>query len=307
MDKTALIFPGQGVQVVGMGKAIADAYPAARAVFEQADQVLGFDLSALCFRGPIERLSATDVQQPAIFVTGLAIWEAVRSVRSDLASPDSAGGLSLGEYMALCAAGSLTFADGLRVVQERGRLMQAASRVLPSGMATIIGLNRSAVQQIVDEARRDDVLVVANHLAGDLVVISGQLSALDRACKLAEAASARINRLEVAGAFHSPLMAPAAEALGEVLSTIEVRRPRIPVVSNVTGDYHNGPQEIRSLLQQQVVRPVEWACAVERLVRDGCHRVIAVGPGASQRAIIRRIDRSIEVSVVDSPADIEKA
>jgi [acyl-carrier-protein] S-malonyltransferase len=305
MDKTALIFPGQGVQVVGMGKAMAEAHPASRHLLEQANDILGFDLRAVCFNGPIEQLSATDVQQPAIFIASLAIWEAVQSARPELA-PAAAGGLSLGEYMALYASGSMSLADGLRLVRERGRLMQSASEAAPGGMATVIGLDRAAVQALVDEARQGDILVVANHLAGDLIVISGQKTALDRACRLAEGTSARINRLDVAGAFHSPLMASAAEALGEVLSKTEIRSPKIPVVSNVTGDYHSGPEEIRSLLRQQVVRPVEWAASVQRLVADGCRRMIAVGPGASQRAILRRVDRSLEVSVVDSPADIEK-
>jgi len=306
MDKLALIFPGQGAQVVGMGRAVAEAHAPAGAVFEQANDVLGFDLRGLCFDGPADRLSATDVQQPAIFATSVAIWEALRAARPDVAQPSAAGGLSVGEYMALYAAGGMSLADGLRAVQQRGRWMQLASEARPSGMATLIGLDRAKVEQIVAEARQDEVLIAANYLAGDLIVVSGERGALDRACELAESASARVNRLDVAGAFHSPLMAPAAEALGELLGEIELRRPQIPVASNVTAGYHDSPAEMRSLLREQVIRPVEWARSIERLVADGCGRMLAIGPGSSQRSIIRRVDRSVKVLVVDSPGDIEK-
>ncbi len=305
MNKTALIFPGQGVQVVGMGRAVAESCPASQSLFKRANDVVGFDLQELCFHGPAERLSATDVQQPAIYTAALAIWEALRSQTPGL-SPAAAAGLSLGEYMALTAAGSLRFEDGLRLVQQRGRLMQAASETRPSGMATIIGLDRQAVQRIVEQARQGDTLVAANFLADDLIVVSGERSALDRACQLAEASQARVNRLDVAGAFHSPLMEPAARALGEILASIKIAPPQLPVVSNVTGDYHKSPPEICTLLQQQVIRPVEWSRSIQRLAADGCRRMIAIGPGASQRTIVRRIDRSVNVVVVETPADIGK-
>ncbi|MBN1346158.1 MAG: ACP S-malonyltransferase [Phycisphaerae bacterium] len=306
MDKVAVIFPGQGAQVVGMGREMAEAHEPAAAVFEQANDVLGFDLRDLCFNGPPERLSETDLQQPAIFATSVAIWEALRAARPEVAQVAAAGGLSLGEYVALYVAGSISLADGLRAVQQRGRLMQAASQAVPSGMATIIGLDRPAVEEIVAKAREEQVLVVANHLADDLIVISGQTEAVDRACELAEQASARVNPLDVAGAFHSPLMSSAAEGLTPVLDGIEVKTPEIPVVSNVTAGYHDAPSRTRSLLTRQVVRPVEWARSIQRLAADGCRHMLAVGPGSSQRTIIRRVDRSINVSVVDLPGQIEK-
>jgi [acyl-carrier-protein] S-malonyltransferase len=289
-----------------MGKAVAEAYAPARAVFEQANDVLGFDLSGLCFAGPVDRLSATDLQQPAIFATSIAIWEAVRTAWPESVPLSAASGLSLGEYMALYAAGSLSLADGLRAVHQRGQLMQAASQARPGGMATLIGLDRSAAEDIIATAREGDDLVLANHLAADLIVISGDRPALERACSLAEARSAPVNRLDVAGAFHSPLMAPAADAMGQVLAAVDVRTPEIPVVSNVTAGYHDSPTEIRSLLQKQVICPVEWAGSIERLVADGCVRMLAIGPGSSQRSIIRRVEPSIKVTVVDSPRDIEK-
>lgn len=285
---------------------MAEAHEPARAVFEQANDVLGFDLRKLCFEGPVDRLSATDVQQPAIFATSAAIWEAARAARPELARLSGAGGLSLGEYTALYAAGGISFADGLRVVSERGRLMQAASQATSSGMATLIGLDRSAVDEIVGRARQEQVLVAANYLAADLIVISGERSAVDRACQLAEAASARINPLDVAGAFHSPLMASAAVGLGSLLDAVEFKPLEIPVVSNVTGRYHDSASNTRELLRQQVVQPVEWAGSIERLAADGCGRMLAVGPGSSQRSIIRRADRSIKVSVIDTPADLDK-
>ncbi len=306
MDKVGVIFPGQGAQAVGMGKTVAEAFEPARIVFERADEALGMDLSSLCFSGPPEKLSATDVQQPAIFATGIAIWEALRSAKPDLATPAAAGGLSLGEYMALYVAGSLTLEDGLQAVRQRGRLMQEASETCPSGMATLIGADRAEAEDIVARAREGQVLVVANHLADDLIVISGEQAALDRACALAESIAGRVNRLDVAGAFHSPLMASAAEGLRRVLADIDVRPCKIPVVSNVTAGYHGSPSETRSLLERQVVEPVEWAGAVKRMVAEGCRRMLAIGPGSSQRSILRRVDRSVKVQVVDSPADIEK-
>ncbi len=306
MDKLAVIFPGQGAQTVGMGRAVAEASEAAAAVYEQANEALGVDLRSLCFDGPADRLSATDVQQPAIFATSVAIWEALKAARPELARPDGAAGLSLGEYMALYVAGSLSLADGLRVVHQRGRLMQEASEAQASSMATIIGMDRPAVEQIIAEARQDDTLVLANHLSDDLIVISGRREAVERGCELAEQRDARVNRLDVAGAFHSPLMASAAEGLARVLADVELTASALPVVSNVTAEYHGDPSEVRALLHQQVIQPVEWARSIQRLRDDGCSRMLAIGPGSSQRTIIRRIDRSIKVTVVDGPGDFEK-
>lgn len=306
MDKLAVIFPGQGAQVVGMGRAVAEASDEARHVYDQANDVLGMDLRTLCFEGPADRLSATDIQQPAIFATSVAIWEALKAAKPDACNAAGAAGLSLGEYMALYIAKSLSLADGLRLVQQRGRLMQEAAEARPSGMATLIGMDRVAVEEIVAKARQDDTLVLANHLSNDLIVISGDQAAVDRGCELAEQEDARVNRLDVAGAFHSPLMTSAAEGLGRVLADVEFAEPKLPVVSNVTAEYHGGPDTTRTLLQEQMVRPVEWARSIQRLRDDGCMRMLAIGPGSSQRTIIRRVDRSIKVTVVDGPGDFEK-
>ncbi len=293
MGKTAIIFPGQGAQVVGMGRDVAAASEPARRVFEKADTVLGYKLSEVCFAGPAERLNTTEVSQPAIFVTSVAIWHALQAngVAADL-SPEVMAGLSLGEYTALHLAGWIDFDECLRLVAERGRLMQAAAEATPGGMVSIIGLSEVDTTRLCQEAANGEVLGPANFNSPGQIVVSGTKSACQRAAGLAEKYNARAVPLVVAGAFHSPLMAAAGSGLRAALAVASIRRGRLGVVSNVSADYHADPDNVRVLLEEQVTQPVRWQASVERLVREGVERFAEVGPGRVLTGLMRKINRS---------------
>lgn len=293
MSKTAVIFPGQGAQVVGMGQDFAAVSRAAAALYEAADHILGRSLSALCFSGPAERLNATDISQPAIFVTSVAMWRALEEagITQDW-NPGAMAGLSLGEYTALHLAGWVSFEDGLRLVAERGRLMQAAAEVQAGGMISIIGLDESTVVEVCRQAAEGDVLNPANFNCPGQIVVSGAKAACDRVIPLAERAGARAIPLTVAGAFHSALMAPAAQGLRSALRAVKITPGRIGVVSNVSADYHADPDGVRRLLGEQVVRPVRWQASVERLIAEGYERFIEVGPGRVLTGLMKKINRA---------------
>ena len=307
VGKTAIIFPGQGAQVVGMGKDVAQASSAAREVFEQADAVLGLKLSAICFEGPAERLNATDVSQPAIFVVSVAIWRALESggIAEELA-PQAMAGLSLGEYTALHLAGWIGFEDCLRLVAQRGRLMQAAAEASPGGMVSIMGLGEADTVRLCQEAAQGDVLGAANFNCPGQIVISGTKTACARAVEFAEKHGAKAMPLTVAGAFHSPLMATAALGLKDALEKAEIRAGRIGVVSNVSADYHASPGSVRSLLQEQVTRPVRWQASIERLISDGFGRFAEVGPGRVLTGLMRKIDRAAATMNFSTAASLER-
>lgn len=294
MGKLAVIFPGQGAQHVGMGKDVAAVSAATRRTFEEADRILGFGLSAICFDGPAEKLDATDVSQPAIFVMSVAMWRALEEAGlSRELRTDATAGLSLGEYTALWLAGSLTFEEGLRLVRQRGQFMQAAANAAASGMVSIMGLSESQVDALCNEARAGDVLSPANFNCPGQIVISGSAAACDRALQMVESHGGRGVALRVAGAFHSALMQPAADRLRTVLAEARVAEPRIPVVSNVTAGYHRDPNSIRDLLGAQVVQPVRWEASIRRLAADGVDRFVEVGPGRVLAGLNRKIDRSL--------------
>lgn len=294
MSKTAIIFPGQGAQTVGMGRDVTKASGAADDVFGAANAVLGFDLASVCFDGPAERLNATDISQPAIFVTSVAMWRALEAagLTRDWA-PEAMAGLSLGEYTALHLAGWIGFEDGLRLVAERGRLMQAAAEAAAGGMVSIIGLDESAVNDLCGKAAQGEVLSAANFNCPGQIVISGSKTACGRAAASAEQMGARAIPLAVAGAFHSELMVPAAAGLRKALESGKIVRGRVPVVSNVTADYHADPDGVRTRLGEQVVRPVRWQASIERLIADGFDRFIEVGPGRVLTGLMRKINRSV--------------
>lgn len=294
LSKTAIIFPGQGAQAVGMGKDLVVVSEPARLVFEQADAVLGYRLSQVCFDGPAERLNATDVSQPAIFVTSVAFWRALESngVAADLC-PQAMAGLSLGEYTALHLAGWIDFDDALRLVAERGRLMQAAAEASPGGMVSVIGLSEADALQLCQEAAQGETLGPANFNCPGQIVLSGAKSACQRAAALAEKYGAKAVPLTVAGAFHSPLMGPAALGLRKALSMAGVRSGRLGVVSNVSADYHADPDSVRVLLEEQATRPVRWQASIERLICEGFSRFAEVGPGRVLTGLMRKIDRAI--------------
>ncbi|MFO0904810.1 MAG: ACP S-malonyltransferase [Pirellulales bacterium] len=293
----AFLFPGQGAQTVGMGRALVERLPAMRVWFDRASAVLGFDLAEVCFQGPAERLDATDVSQPALFVTSLAALDALRTEQPQVVESAAAtAGLSLGEYTALVFAGVLEFEDGLRVVRLRGQAMQAAAEANPSGMVSILGLERDKVDALCDAVRQPgEVLQVANLLCPGNIVISGSKAACQRAAEAApEAGAMKAIPLAVAGAFHTSLMNSAVEKLAAALADAPLKSPRIPVISNVDAQAHSDPEEIRRLLVQQVVSPVRWEDSIRTLLNQGCDQFYEVGPGRVLAGLLKRIDRKLK-------------
>ena len=312
-DPMVVLCPGQGAQVVGMGVAWCGASPAAAEVFARADEVLGdafgAKLSTICREGPDDVLNRTDVSQPALYVCGVASWAGMcerASVSPNDAALLATAGLSLGEYTALTIAGALEFEDGLRVVQVRGRAMQDAAEAVASGMVALIGADEAQAQEVCDEARGDGVLVCANFNAPGQVVVSGDKAACERAASVAADRGFRVTPLAVAGAFHSPIMRPAAERLAGALSGVGLRAPRCTVMSNVTAEPHAGDDaaSIRARLVEQLTSPVRWSdCArwmAERHGGDGAF--VEIAPGKSLAGMMRRIDRGVKVASHPEPA-----
>ena len=295
MAKIAFLFPGQGAQSVGMGREWVEASPAARRLFDRAGEILGYDLLHLCLEGPAEQLDSTVYSQPALFVVSLAALEMLRAKSPQVvAECQAAAGLSLGEYTALSFAGVLDFEAGLRLVRQRGEAMQQAADATPSGMLSILGLDRDRVEAICQEARQDGVLQIANFLCPGNLAVSGDKAACQRAAQLAEAAGAmKVVPLAVAGAFHTPLMQSAVDRLEAALASISLAKPRLPVVSNVDAQQHDDPEEMRSLLARQIVSPVLWEDSLRRLLAEGYDRFYEVGPGRVLRGLLKRIDRKV--------------
>jgi [acyl-carrier-protein] S-malonyltransferase len=295
---SAFLFPGQGAQTVGMGAALAANLPAARQLFDRAADILGYDLLALCTNGPEEKLNSTVYSQPALYVCSLAALEQLKHDNPDaVAHCAVTAGLSLGEYTALTFAGAIDFDAGLRVVAERGRAMQAASDAAPSGMVSVLGLDRDKVAELCDQAREQDVLQIANLLCPGNIVVSGSKPACGRIAALAEAAGAmKVIPLAVAGAFHTLLMEPAVERLAVALSHVEIRPPRVPVLSNVDVQAHDEPAEIRALLVEQVVSPVLWEDTMRRVLADyGVDKCYEIGPGRILAGLLKRIERKFPI------------
>ena len=276
-----------------MGRALVESLPAARRLFDQASEILGYDLARLCAEGPAEELDSTIYSQPALFVTSLAALESLREQSPDVVlSCEAAAGLSLGEYTALVFAGVLDFESGLRLVQQRGAAMQDAADATPSGMVSILGMERVEVERVVQQSRGGDVLEIANLLCPANIVISGSNTACERAAQMAEREGAmRAVPLAVAGAFHTKIMQPAVERLKTALSQVTLRPPLIPVVSNVDALPHDDPEEIRALLLKQLVSPVRWEDCIRYLLAQGFDQYYEIGPGRVLRGLLRRIDR----------------
>ena len=304
-----------------MGRDLIDASPAAKDVFDRAKEVLRFDIAKTCFEGPAERLEQTDIQQPAIFVVSVALWEAFLEAGLEAGSVCGSrnafavtGGLSLGEYTALHIAGAVEFEDCLKLVRRRGQLMQAAAEAAPGGMVSLIGADEDVANAVCDKARGDDVLTPANFNCPGQVVISGSQAACERAVEAADEADCRAIALPVAGAFHSPLMASAAEGLWPVLQETHFTEPAIPVIANVSGERHSGVGAIRDSLRQQVTQPVLWQRCIERMMASGVGRFIEVGPGRVLTGMMRKIagqpvspDRKITAINVSTFESIAKA
>ncbi len=297
MPRTAFLFPGQGAQTVGMAAALCQTSPAAHDLFQRAAAVLGYDLLAVCTNGPAERLNATDVSQPAIFVASLAALEQLRATEPDAASGVVAtAGLSLGEYTALAFAGALPFEDGVKLVQIRGRAMQAAAEAAPSGMVSVLGMEVPEVEALVLESRGADTLEVANLLCPGNTVVSGALAAIDRFEQLCvQKGGIRTVRLAVAGAFHTKLMKPADETLSQALAGVTLNAPKVPVWSNVDARPHTDPDEIRALLVRQVLAPVRWEDTLRGLLADGVERFYEIGPGRVLAGLLKRVLRKADI------------
>lgn len=294
MVRTALLFPGQGAQYVGMAGALVQQSAAARALFDQAREVLGYDLLRLCQEGPAERLHATDVSQPAIYVASLAAYEQWRQEAGKV-SVAAVAGLSLGEYTACTVAGLWSFADGLRLVQERGRAMQAAAEATPSAMASVLGLQNNEVEELIAEARGPEVLQIANYLCPGNLVASGSLAAIERLEQLTQSRGIRAVRLAVAGAFHTPLMQSAQSRLAQALNQVAWHKPRYPIWSNVDARPHTDPAEIQRLLVQQLTAPVRWEETIRALLEASVERFYEIGPGRVLAGLLKRIHRKAEI------------
>ncbi|MBI5837761.1 MAG: ACP S-malonyltransferase [Candidatus Eisenbacteria bacterium] len=299
--KLALLFPGQGAQYVGMGLGLRDSYPAAREIFERADAALGFALTRIMFEGPEDELRLTHNTQPAILVHSVAAWTVAREFLPPAAS---AAGHSLGEYSALVAAEALTFEDAVRTVRARGELMLRAGQERPGAMAAILNLAPAEVEAACLEA--GGTVVPANLNSPGQIVISGEVDAVERAMERCKARGAkRAIRLEVSGAFHSPLMAPAAEGLRPCLEALDIRPARIPVIANVSGEPVSSPREIRDALGRQVLGAVRWEPTMRRFLAGGARRFVELGPGKVLRGLVKTVDGSVELLGVDGPADVE--
>jgi [acyl-carrier-protein] S-malonyltransferase len=308
-DGIVLLCPGQGAQAVGMGRAWTEAAPEAAAVFAQADGILGDTLGAplskICFDGPDDRLVRTDVSQPAIYTCSVACAAAMRADGGALAGRALAGaaGLSLGEYTALHLAGVLDFEAGLRLVALRGALMQDAAERAEGAMVALIGADESQADAVCAEAGAGDVLVPANFNAPGQIVLSGDRAACARAVEAAEGMELRAKLLDVAGAFHSPLMQPAADGLAEALASAPFQAPNATVWSNVTAEPHD-PEDMELLkarLVQQLVRPVRWAQSCQQMPTADTIEYHELAPGAVLRGLMRRIERRIKVTSHDEP------
>lgn len=302
-----ILCPGQGAQSIGMGKAWVEAHPAAKETFDEADaalaDVLGESLSHICFEGPVERLNGTDVCQPALYTCAIACFRAMKAELGGIEMA-STSGLSLGEYTALHLAGAFSFVEGLHLVAKRGQYMQEASTASDSSMVALIGADESQADEVCSKAAGDDVLVPANFNAPGQIVISGHRTACERALEVAGEMGLRATALAVAGAFHSPLMEPAAQRMGEALASIEFKPLSCTVVSNVTAEPHDGtdPESIRRLLVDQITSPVRWAQSCDWMGKnlDGMYHEMA--PGKVLMGLMRRINRQIKVTPHDTPA-----
>lgn len=298
--KSAFLFPGQGAQFVGMGKELYAELPAARELFDRAGEILGFDLKQICFEGPAEALEATDVSQPAILVASLAALESLKATQPEVvAGVSGSAGLSLGEYTALVLSGAMDFETALKVVRQRGRLMQEAAVASPSGMSSILGLDEAKVDEVLAKVAPTGRLWKANMLGPGNIVVSGEKSALaGLEAPALEAGAMKVIPLAVAGAFHSPLMKPADERLAAVLASAKIEAPRLPVYANVDTSVHTTPDEIRSRLVNQVTGGVLWEGCIRRMLADGYTRFYEIGPGRVLTGLLKRIDRKVPCETI---------
>ena len=297
-SKTYILCPGQGAQVVGMGRDFHDVYKSAREVFDRAGKVLGFDLATICFEGPEDRLNQTDVSQPAIYVTSVACHAAASKsagLFDEWGTECVYAGLSLGEYTALHLAGVFSFEDGLRLVAARGKYMQEAALASPSGMVSILGADEADVVRLCEQCAEDDVLVPANYNAPGQIVVSGGAAACQRINEAAGVAGFKAVPLKVAGAFHSPLMQSAADRMAEELERVHFHKPNAAVWANVTAQPHGDAASIRRLLVDQIVKPVRWEQTIRAMLAGGDARWYELAPGRVLTGLLKKVDRRLPV------------
>ncbi|MGM0659688.1 MAG: ACP S-malonyltransferase [Pseudomonadota bacterium] len=304
----ALVFPGQGAQVIGMGADLAKAYPAARAVFDEVDAALGENLSSLIWNGAQDDLTLTANAQPALMATSLAAMRALQSAGLEVGQAAYVAGHSLGEYSALAAAGALDVGDTARLLRIRGRAMQDAVPVGMGAMAALLGLDFETARGVADEAAQGEICQAANDNDPGQVVVSGHRAAVERAVELAKANGAkRAVLLPVSAPFHCDLMAPAAEVMAAALEDVTIARPVVPLVSNVRAEPVTEPGEIRQLLIAQVTAPVRWRESVQAMARGGVTEIWEIGAGKALSGMIRRIDRGIACRTVGTPDEVTAA
>ena len=292
MKRTAFIFPGQGSQYIGMGKEFHENFPAARQVFEEADDALHFPISALCFKGPPDQLKLTENTQPAILATSVAALRVL--LTEDGISPQLAAGHSLGEYSALVASGAFEFSDAIQIVRLRGRFMQEAVPVGEGTMAALLGMDRDEIEKLCEEVSQGEVISPANFNCPRQIVVAGHTKAVHRAVDRAEEMGKKAVLLPVSAPFHSPLMKPAGSRLEKELEKITVGDLKIPVVTNVEAEINVSKAKVKDLLVAQVFHPVRWEESMRRMVKEGIEQVIEIGPGKVLSGLMRRIDGGVE-------------
>lgn len=301
----AFVFPGQGAQTIGMGRALAEAYPAARAVFDEVDAALGESLSALIWEGDIETLTLTQNAQPALMATSMAAMRALAAEGVGIDRAAFVAGHSLGEYSALCAAGTLSIADAARLLRIRGRAMQEAVPVGIGAMAAILGLDFEAVSEVATQAAQGEVCQAANDNDPGQVVVSGHKAAVERACDIAKARGAkRAVLLPVSAPFHCALMEPAAAVMADALAGVEMAAPAASVVPNVRAEGCDDPAQLRALLVEQVTSSVRWRESVAWMAAQGVTEMWEIGAGKALSGMIRRIDREVATRAVGTPEDV---
>jgi len=303
--KSAMLFPGQGSQYAGMGKDLAENFPVAKQVFEEADEALSFSISRLCFEGPEDALQLTENTQPAILSVSVA---AFRSLSAEgFKTPRYVAGHSLGEYSALVAAGAISLADGVRTVRARGRYMQEAVPVGTGAMAAVLGGDRDAIENACNEASQGQVCSIANINSPNQVVIAGNSDAVERAMELLKGIAKRVIKLNVSAPFHCALMKPAQDRLEFELEQLAFSEPPMPVVTNVDARATTVPGELRDALRRQVTAPVRWVESVELLIQQGVDTFVEVGPGKVLSGLMRQINRDVNCVNVEDAASLEAA